>query len=229
MRKAAGFGAHPRAVNNYISIARNLMRSGKTTEAETFLRSTPHLEAMRGEGWAGDDRYGGFFLLSQLSEILLAEGRAAEALPLLNRIRPPADADQTDTANFEALEGETLFRLGRTREAMHVLSSALAAFLVDDDFPQAPDRARLQAVTGLCALALGDRQAAAAHAAQAQAAFEHQPEVSGWYKAPYLELADALKRRPPRTSALPQRDEIRSTSKTSVAFGGITPPAPRAP
>ncbi len=24
-------------------------------------------------------------------------------------------------------------------------------------------------------------------------------------------------------------DEIRSTSKTSVAFGGITPPAPRAP
>jgi hypothetical protein len=32
-----------------------------------------------------------------------------------------------------------------------------------------------------------------------------------------------------RPDVSPYFDEIRSTSNTSVAFGGITPPAPRAP
>jgi hypothetical protein len=52
--------------------------------------------------------------------------------------------------------------------------------------------ARAGAVTGLCALELGDRATAIKHANQARAAFTAQPGVSPYYKAPLFKLERAL-------------------------------------
>jgi hypothetical protein len=55
-----------------------------------------------------------------------------------------------------------------------------------------PILARLRAVTGLCALSLGNRKQAEAYAEQARRAFTAQPRVSPYYKEPLRRLEQKL-------------------------------------
>ena len=59
-------------------------------------------------------------------------------------------------------------------------------------FPQDPSVAWARAKAGLCALQAGRRNEATRLASLARAAFERQPGVSGFYKAPLAELDRVL-------------------------------------
>ena len=81
MRKAAGRGRHPYALNSYTGIAINLGMAGRYAEAEDVLRGAPHLEPWRDEG-VNPELYNNS-VLEALARVRLDSGDPAGAMDLL--------------------------------------------------------------------------------------------------------------------------------------------------
>ena len=65
-------------------------------------------------------------------------------------------------------------------------------FFVRFRSPNAPQLARLRAIAGLCALAIGERKRAEEMAALSRRTFEAQPGVSPYFKKPLAQLEEQL-------------------------------------
>ena len=99
-----------------------------------------------------------------------------------------------------AIRGEALCRQGYATEGLTLLEAHLSD-LTADHYEYDPRLAWLRAITGNCALDAGGASGARRDAAQRRATelatlaretFARQPGVSGYYKAPYHQLAKRL-------------------------------------
>lgn len=190
IRRQMGAGKDPYAAGDYATIAENLLMQGRTREAEAILDEAPHFEPIRGEGLS-PDRYNRF--VSHMRALTrLADGRAAEALRILQSAPPSVDDDASDWGIYRGKLGEALCATGQHISGLNMLQQSIATDESDGYFTHAPWLARLRALAGLCAAASGDRAVALRYAAAARADFTAQPGVSPYYKAPLLKLERAL-------------------------------------
>jgi eukaryotic-like serine/threonine-protein kinase len=90
----------------------------------------------------------------------------------------------------EILYGEVACATGRPGEGLPLLVDSIMQDI--GSYENDPATARVRAVAGLCALALGDRKAAHNFAQLSRSAFATQPEVSPYFKAPLSKLERAL-------------------------------------
>ena len=179
LRKQMGDGAHPWAAYDYAWAALNLRMQGRYDDAEKILASAPKFEELKGGG-IGSSGYSDV-IPKALAAIKLERGDAAAALKLL----PPEERDASSHFPNDdvQLRGEILCAVGRRAEGLQRLerSIGLQEQLL---YANEPGLARARAVTGLCALAAGQRSRAESLAAQARQAFAVQPDVSPYFKAP---------------------------------------------
>jgi len=177
----------------YLYVAINLTMAGRLAEAEMYLRATPHFDSWKGGVEEGDPDISTLAAVWELGRLRLAQGRPKEALALYEQGRPGQGADDRDVNRYRYYIGESLCGVGRVEEGLKSLEASLSGMLqVRAASRDAPWTARVQAAAGLCALAAGKRAVALAHAAAARGAFERQPDVSPYYKAPFLLLERKL-------------------------------------
>ena len=189
LRNRVGTGHHPWAALNYAEAARNLRMRGDFDAAEAVLNSAPPL----GGEHNGDFELAGveWIIPRARAAVELDRGHPQAAWSLL----PPENTDQFFSMTFENtfLRGEILCGIGRQKEGLERMSKALEATNgVIYEFH--PALARAHAVMALCALAIGQRARAISLEAQARHAFDVQPRVSSYFKAPLLKLEIALTR-----------------------------------
>jgi tetratricopeptide (TPR) repeat protein len=187
LRKQQGWGTHPFAAADYVLSATNLRMQKRFDEAEKTLASAPQFEQLKGGG-VGSSGYEDL-IPRALAAVKLDRGDPAAAVKLL----PPEERDHPGMM-FEdvVLRGEVLCALGRRAEGLPRLERAIGAQepLV---YAADPSLARARAVTGLCALLAGQRSRAETLAAQAREAFNVQPNVSPYFKAPLQLLEQRLR------------------------------------
>jgi tetratricopeptide (TPR) repeat protein len=189
-RRQQGQGMHPWAVFDYAFVAENLVMQGRTREAEAALDEAPQFEPIRGEG-RRPGVYNGVIPHTR-ALVRLIDGRAADALRILQSAPPAADDDDNAWGEYRALLGATLCATGQRIEGSTMLLQSIATEEQGGYFPYAPWLAHRRALAGLCAAESGDRALALRHATQARAAFAAQPGVSPYYKAPLFKLERAL-------------------------------------
>jgi tetratricopeptide (TPR) repeat protein len=195
LRRQRGQGNLPWAAQEHYALAMNLTMQGRTQEAEKILDEAPRFGEARGEG--KDPARFTKLLRWGRAEARLADGRASDALEILQGTEPSADALPSFWTHYRETLGEALCAAGRYREGVDLLRQAVAA---DEptNFAHAPWLARRRALIGLCAAGMGDRRLAVRYAAQAREDFVAQSEVSPYYKAPLFKLERLLGlRRPP--------------------------------
>lgn len=187
-RREMGSVNHPFAAGDYVYLSRNFLMQGRFSEARAVLDQAPHFGPISGEGGSNPDRYQRTLLWTRV-EISLAEGDGQGALNLLGDSRPGNDEFEGDKRRYDGLMGEALCAAAQGRKGLPILSQVLAANERDeDDVPTAPGRARLHALIGLCALAVGDRARALSSEARSTQAFAAQPDVSPYFKRPLVQL-----------------------------------------
>ena len=174
-------------------IALNLSMQGRHREAEAFLSKALSFGAMSGDKMAED--YPSVVPMA-LARVRLAAGDvrgAQQALPApftQNGVDYPIEDRWWHYDAFQ-LYGELMCTASRHEIGLvHLLKAEHA--LSPHTSPNSPLLARLRAVTGLCALALGNRKQAEEFAAQAKRAFTAQPRVSPYFKEPLKRLEQQL-------------------------------------
>ncbi len=191
-RVKMGLGSTPFAAYDWWFVARNLSMQGRHGEAETFLFSAPSFGNNTG------DRTSNY---SDVIPDALARVRldahdirgAMKALPASSI--PTGKIDPTNTNSFYidswAFHGELACAAGQRVVGLSHLVMAEEA-LSRQISPNSPELARVRAVTGLCALSLGNRKQAEELASQARRAFIAQPRVSPYFKEPLGRLERQL-------------------------------------
>jgi eukaryotic-like serine/threonine-protein kinase len=196
LRVQAGDGRTPFAAHDWAYMSQNLLMMGDHAAAQAVLREAPEFVPLRSDLQAGGATYANM-LQEQQVRILLARGEfsaAALAMPAPYGLQPSEDRSETTTTPF-ALRGEVLCATQRESEGLPFIQASLNE-LETAVSPHAPGLARLRAVAGLCALALGDTAQALRWARQSRAAFVQQPQVSRWYRLPLEKLEVSLRKAP---------------------------------
>ena len=184
LRKRQGEGQHPWAAYDYMAAIRNLAMQGTFDEAEALVAAAPSFAAPLKGGTAksAGHEHG---LQKTLAAVKLERGDAAGAY----RLYPWHSGVAPHSLPFDDmhLRGDILCAVGRRPEGMALMEQSLSAnaLLV---YAHHPALARDRSVAGLCAVALGQRAIAASLATQARDAFEAQPGVSPYFKAPLVSL-----------------------------------------
>jgi eukaryotic-like serine/threonine-protein kinase len=210
LRVRSGDGATPFAAYDWVLLSHNLLMKGDVDAAQRVLIDAPVFTRL-----AGDTRANGMVYANAITEqwarIWLARDSPTQALAAMP---PPygleASEDRSEpTLAPHALRGEVLCAAGQHRQGLpHLLASIEAVEPVLH--ASSPGLARLRAVAGRCALQAGDRSKAVELAGKARAAFDQQPLVSAWYKAPLDGLERALSGR----------------RRTALAMSGLQAPKP---
>jgi tetratricopeptide (TPR) repeat protein len=180
-------GQHPDAVIDYRWAAFNLVMQRKFDEAEALLASAPAVNELQGGG-VGSSGYS-LWIQRSLAAVKLARGDAPGAFKLL----PPESDDGPPLPMLDdtQVRGEILCAMGNRIEGLERLERVLK---VSESLEYAyhPALAHARSVTGLCALAAGQRSRAVELARQAREAFTAQPGVSDYFKLPLNELERRL-------------------------------------
>jgi tetratricopeptide (TPR) repeat protein len=191
-RVEMGQGDSPFAAYDWWLIARNLSMQGRHAEAEAFLTSAPSFGNETG------DRTSNYsdVIPDALARVRLDAQDIRGALQVLPASSIPAGKiDPTNTSSFYidswAFHGELACAAGQRVVGLSHLVMAEEA-LSRHISPNSPELARVRAVTGLCALSLGDRKRAEELASQARRAFVAQPRVGPYFKEPLGRLERQL-------------------------------------
>ena len=190
LRLEQGGAPHPYDVFRYTAIAMNLVMAGRLPEANAVLDAVPDAGLMQG-GASDPERYRRI-VVQERARIRLSSGDAAGALGMLEAAAPAAE-DQLAGPWYRELLGEALCATSRRAAGLALLERQVSDAEHGDDHPNAPWRARMHAIAGACALAVGQREVALRHAIRARAAFTAQPGVSAYYSAPLWNLEKALR------------------------------------
>jgi len=185
-RKAFGRENVPFAAFDHVWLALNAMMQGRFDQAQQVLDDAPKFQALP------EDPQWGFIYAEALdwerARLAMLRGDAARALELTAPLKKFDDDAETWQ---HALLGEILCAASHYKEGMQILlaEAERRAKYVD---PADPRLAMNRSVAGLCALGAGNRLLAAKLAQQARAAFEAQPRVSPFFKAPLGKLESRL-------------------------------------
>jgi eukaryotic-like serine/threonine-protein kinase len=180
LQNQGGRADHPFAAYGYGFAAINRLMQGSLDDADAILASAPQFQALKG-GPPGP--YLSVIRRVQ-ARLALERGEAAKALSLL-----PDDGDSDVKFPFDdrALRGEILCAAGHRKEGVALLEASMKLHQ-EDDSPNHPDLARIQAVSGLCVLAQGQRGRANELASASRTAFAEQPGVSAYFRQPLAKL-----------------------------------------
>lgn len=185
IRSAMGQANLPYTAFDWGRLAQNLVMQGRAADVDRELQAAPVFSAMR-SATRGSTGPGHAIPLAR-ARALFELGDVQAALRLM-----PEKGDVPLARDEGAvLRSELWCASGRAREGLQLMADLIdvrIAPVVEED----PALARLRSTAGLCALQLGDRKRAEAWAAQARQAFERQPGVSDWYKAPLIRLEREL-------------------------------------
>ena len=191
-RVKMGQGNTPFAAYDWWLVARNLSMQGRHAEAEAFLTSAPSFGNETG------DRTSTYsdVIPDALARVRLDAQDIRGALRVLPASSIPAGKiDPANTSSFYidswAFHGELACAAGQRSLGLSHLVMAEEA-LSRHISPNSPELARVRAVTGLCALSLGNRKQAEELASQARRAFIAQPRVSPYFKEPLRRLEQRL-------------------------------------
>ena len=181
----------PGRVYRYSDLARNLSMQGRFDEAEAVLASAPNVGTVPGQTVGDPMVYAAVVFLAR-ARVKLDRAEPTAALALL----PPdrADIDDYPFEDRRLLRGAALCALGRAREGLPLMETYTER-AAKESFAYHPGVAHWRAVTGLCALDVGNRPRATELAGLARQAFTRQPGVSPYFKAPLLTLEKRLARR----------------------------------
>jgi eukaryotic-like serine/threonine-protein kinase len=131
------------------------------------------------------------------ARLLLERGDLAGAQALARTLgRGDEDPTDTDFLSPQAIRAELACAGGRAAIGLLELDILIQRRTPNVDANVDPTLARYQALAGLCALALRRWPEARRRAEAAAAAFERQPEVSPWFKAPLQQLQRQLRQSP---------------------------------
>jgi tetratricopeptide (TPR) repeat protein len=190
-RRRGGLANHPYTVFSYVLRAQNLRMAGKFEEAKAALDATPSVPAITGAGNVNPLRFARMVDWER-AQVFIDRQDFAAALALLKGKEPMEGELKEDFADYEEMRGVAECSAGHAREGLFRLKQALVNLAKPDDSPNAPWTAHLRGRVGLCALAAGDRTLALESARVARKAFEAQPQVSPYAKAPLYKLERAL-------------------------------------
>ena len=178
---------------------------GRLTQAEAAMllgqceRSfRRHVERYKADGLEGllDKR---LIIKWTRARILVDQGRAAAAWQLVGKLEPhDFQSLEGGISSRRALHAELKCLMGQPRAGRDALER-LADAIARDHYEHSPEPAWLRAKAGLCSVAAGDRARARALAGKARSAFDAQPQVSAYFKAPLVELERSLYRAPRST------------------------------
>lgn len=192
LRVRAGNGATPFAAYDWVQLSHNALMGGQIDLAARILQQAPDFKPLHGDNHASGQVYA-HAIAEQRVRVALARGdtsAALAAMPAPYGLAPEEDRSEPTLGPY-ALRGELLCAAGQPAQGLPYLQRSLAA-MTPVLSPTAPALARWWAVTGLCALALGDRATARQFAQQARRALDAQTAVSGWYRQPLTRLEAAL-------------------------------------
>ena len=193
-----GYARHPITAFQYASAATNLSAGGRSGEALALLASAPDFPPLRDAGTPNPRRFNEMLQVAR-ARVLLDAGRPADALAELPAawLRPPAEdrVSRYDHQLALALRGEARCALHAGAAGLADLEASLALAARTRDDALDTDLARLHAVAGACALALGDRAQARQEASRARQAFEGRPWAADYRQAPWRRLEAALNAR----------------------------------
>ena len=186
-RKLLGSSRHPYAISDHTAAAFNLGMSRRYQQAEELLAAAGRIDLPLAT--AGVTPTYIALIPKMRARISLMKGDASSALAQLL----PEDKDEEDMFPFNAvlLRGEILCAVGRREEGLSRLERTLKT-MEQRDHRLHPELARARAVTGLCALAHGQRERAAALNALARDALRAQATVSSYFSAPSDQLERLL-------------------------------------
>lgn len=183
-----GMGQYPAAAFGYRWVAVNLVMQRKFDEAEAQLASAPAFNELQGGG-VGSNGYSQV-IQRTLAAVKLERGDARDAFRLL----PPESDDRPPwlpVLDDTQVRGEILCAMGNGIEGLERLEKVLKV-RESLEYAYHPALAHARSVTGLCALAAGQRSRAVELARQAREAFTAQPGVSDYFKLPLNELERRL-------------------------------------
>jgi tetratricopeptide (TPR) repeat protein len=187
-----GEGDSPFAAGDWWWIARNMSMQGRHAEAADFLSKAPSF----GNATGDKDADYASLVPEALARVRLTAGNIRGAEHVFPASSVAAANNYPHKANALVIEKKTLY--GELKCAMDQPSIGLPHLLSAEDAlsrsasPHSPELARLRAVAGSCALALGRRKQAEEFAAQAKLAFTAQPRVSPYFKEPLKRLEQQL-------------------------------------
>ena len=217
-RQRIGMAKHPWTAWTYAMLAQNLGMQGKTAEALALIDSAPAFDAPSPGSVGGDEPVATLRLVQAQLRLEQGDRSGAEAALVLlpkggpkggPKAGPKAGPNPVPAASAEAardaepdtalahqalVRGRVLCALGQPAQGLDLQRQRIDS-LAASHYAHSPDLAHARALAGLCALQAGKRSDATELAAQAQAAFAQQPDVSPYFKQPLLALQQRLRSR----------------------------------
>ena len=197
LRAEMGEQDHPYAVFDFVTRALNASMARRHSEALEILDSAPLFDSL-----SGSNPYAatlGDIIKWTRARILVDQGRAAVAWQLVGKLEPhDLQSLEGGISSRRALHAELKCLMGQPRAGRDALER-LADAIARDHYEHSPEPAWLRAKAGLCSVAAGDRARARALAGKVRSAFDAQPQVSAYFKAPLVELERSLYRAPRST------------------------------
>jgi tetratricopeptide (TPR) repeat protein len=196
-RRAASADS-PWLAETYVNAAMNLAMQGRIDAAESMLAALPEIAPVRGQTRA-PLRYRDAVRLAR-ARLALDRGDPQSAIALLPA---PGEAGADEAALADAddvffdrrlLRGAAWCASGRPREGLLLMAAGVDR-AARYGSPHRAALASWRARTAACALAAGQPQQARELAALARAAFDAQPGVAAWFRAPLLAVQARLGRR----------------------------------
>ncbi len=184
LMKVGGMTSTPFAAYAYANIAFNATTRGRFDEAQAILDAAPAFppDVANIDGGIGYSQAVDW----ERTRLAFARHDIPGALRTMSRLQ---DADTMEWASStETLRSEIYCATGRSSEGLVLIRRVIDAQVKHTGYAGDPDVARVRAIAGLCALTLGDRREARRMSQLAHAAFELEPAVSPFFRAPLVEL-----------------------------------------
>ena len=192
-RQRIGMAMHPWTAWTTAMLAQNLAMQGQGAEALARIDAAPAFDAPS-PGSVGGGQPLAYLRITQ-AQLLLEQGDAERALALLAPGTAEIADDDSDhdfaLADRRLVRGRALCALGQPAQGLALQLQRLQT-VATVQHPHSPALARARALAGQCAVLAGQRGEAAQLAAQAQAAFDQQAEVSPYFKEPLAALQQRL-------------------------------------